>query len=123
MDELDMIALKRYSRSPLLAYHTEPFASVVLWELIEYNADKFGHNKLRNDCIYSEKACLKYIEKGEKVVLSLIVANKAWHIKTVPPIPQHIIAKYDIVNNIISENEDMDLVEVAVEFVKDIINL
>ena len=123
MDELDMIALKRYSRSPLLAYHTEPFASVVLWELIEYNADKFGHNKLRNDCIYSEKACLKYIEKGEKVVLSLIVENKAWHIKTVPPIPQHIIAKYDIVNNIISENEDMDLVEVAVEFVKDIINL
>ena len=123
MDDLDMIALKSYSRSPLLAYHTEPIASIVLWKLIEYDSDMFGHNKLQNCNIYSEKANLKYIKNSYEVVFSIIVDNKTWHIEVAPEIPQHIFAKYGIENNILSETDNMDLVEVAVEFVKDLVKL
>ena len=123
IDDLDMIALRSYSRSPLLAYHTEPIASIVLWKLIEYDSDMFGHNKLQNCNIYSEKANLKYIKNSYEVVFSIIVDNKTWHIEVAPEIPQHILAKYGIENNILSETDNMDLVEVAVEFVKDLVKL
>lgn len=119
LDNLDLISLKSYSKSPLLAYHTEPFASIVLWELLSNNSSIFRSNNLRNENIYAEKASLRYF-KDEKAVISLKMTNKGWHITDVDSIPLDLQQKYNIDNNLLNESNDMDLVEIAVNFMSDI---
>ncbi len=121
MDDLDMIALKSYSRSPLLAYHTEPLASVVLRKLIDRDTDTFGHNRLQNCNIYNQKASLRYFGKNNELLFSMMLENKAWHIEVAPEIPQRLREKYGISNNVLTETGHMDLVEVAEAFVKEMV--
>ena len=118
LEDLDLISLKSFSKSPLLAYHTEPFASVVLWKLRDYDSQTFGDNKLRNANIYAEKASLVYAPKDEKVALSLRLTNKKWQISEIgPSLPSELQKKYNIEGNTFDGGKEMDLITVAVNFI------
>lgn len=120
-DDLDMISLKSYSKSPLLAYHTEPMASIVLWKLIEEDPVTFGNNRLRNCNIYAEKASLTYF-KNEEVIFSLKINNRKWQLEQVNNLPEDLQNKYHIEDNYLDECDGLDLVMVAIAFIKEYIS-
>lgn len=118
LDDLDMISLKAYTRSPLLAYHTEPFASTVLWKLVERHPQIFGNGKLQNCSIHRDKAQLVFYNKEESgKAFSLFLQDKKWYINDVDRIPSKLIDEYNIEDNCLTERNDKDLIEVAVDFV------
>lgn len=122
-DDFDIICLKSFSKSPLLAYHTEPFASAVLRKLLFEMPSVFGNGKLRNCNIYSEKASLVYSQdQYGNSPLSLKMTNKKWKITTSYKISDEIRKKYCIENDELSECNGLDLIQVACDFIKDIIN-
>lgn len=124
LDDLDMISLKAYTRSPLLAYHTEPFASTVLWELVERYPKIFGNGKLQNCSIHREKAQLVFYTKEEsKKAFSLFLQDKKWYIKDVGSIPSELIDKYNIEDNCLTERNGKDLIDIALDFVIDFVQL
>lgn len=121
LDDFDIICLKSFSKSPLLAYHTEPFASAVLRKLLVEMPSVFGDGKLRNCSIYSEKASLVYLQDHYgNSPLSLKMVNKKWLITTSYNISDEIRKKYIIENNELSEHNGLDLIQVACDFIKDI---
>lgn len=119
LDDFDIIALGSYSTNPLLAYHTEPFASAVATHF--KNFDKAIYDDLKTDSIYSERASLQIISKE----LNFLCVTNGWLISSTragatTTIETSLVSKFSIVNNVLLDKSGKDRITTAIEFIKEI---
>lgn len=113
VDEFQIQILRSESSNPLLAYHINPFIYTVC-ELV--NNSEICEQR---DCYaqYSYKADL-YLKRGGY----LSCDKNGWEINSLDEITKDILEKYNIdeKKKLLKPNENMDMIEVAVAFLKDL---
>lgn len=102
------------SSNPLLAYHINPF----IYTAIELTNSSEIREKGKGYARYSDESFL-YVEKIKRC---FNCRNDGWEINDLSGIAKDILKKYNIDENekLLKPNEGMDMIEVAVAFLKDL---
>lgn len=118
LDSLDLIAFKSYNSNPAGAYHTDPLANAVIWELKK--SEPINSNSFK---LWTGKCPLNLIRDG-LVRFEMESHTDGWHIlhKYTDKVPSSAVTEFNIKKPyqtlILADKPGSDRVQTAVEFIK-----